>query len=116
MHVEYQFFNANDLEAGLRKVIISPDDANQNILNAIVRQPEMQIINPARIFAKKIKSGEFEGWTTERINEEAEVCNIISDSFRKKPQDNIFSVMSELMLLYVRQKKLTEAIERMNDE
>ena len=107
MHLTYRFiYTGSDSE--LEKVIISPGDANMAILNAMAQRPDMQLINPAREFASRMKSGCYEGWKEEDIAAEAEIANIISDAWHSKPEENIFALLGEIIRLYVNEKKKTE--------
>ena len=107
MSLRYRFIDTGS-ENQLEKVIISPGDANMAILTAMAQRQDMQLNNPARDFADRMKSGGYEGWTEEDIAAEANVCNIISDAWHSKPEENIFSILSEIIRLYVDEKTKTE--------
>lgn len=107
MSLTYRFiYTGSDFE--LEKVIISPGDANMAILNAMAQRTDMQIINPARDFAAKMKSGFFDEWKEEDIAAVADIVNAISDAWHSKPEENIFAILGEIIRLYVNEKKKTE--------
>ena len=103
----YRFIDTG-MNNELEKVIISTRDANMAILTAMAQRPDMQILNPACDFAAKMKSGFYENWTEKDISAEAEIANIISDAWHDKPEENIFSILSEIIRLYVSEKTRTE--------
>ena len=107
MHLRYKFIETG-LSSELEKIIISPGNANMAILKAMVNRPDMQLNNPAREFATRMKIGGFEGWTEEDIAAEAEIANIICEAWNGKPEENIFSIMAELARMYVAEKKRIE--------
>ncbi len=107
MSLRYRFIDTGS-ENQLEKVIISPGDANMAILIAMAQRPDMQILNPACDFASKMKSGFYDHWTEKDIAAEAEVANAISDAWHNKPTENIFSILSEIIRLYVDEKTKTE--------
>lgn len=92
----------------LEKVIISPGDANMAILTAMVQRPDMQILNPACEFASKMKAGFYENWTEKDITAEAKAANIASDAWHGKQDENIFSILGEIIRLYVNEKTKIE--------
>ena len=107
MHLTYRFvYTGSNSELG--KVIISPGDANMAILNAMAHRPDMQLSNPVVDFASRMKSGYYEGCAEEDIAAEAEVANIISDAWHSKPEENIFSILGEIIRLYVNEKTKIE--------
>ncbi len=110
MSLTYRFIDTGP-RCQLEKVIISPGDANMAILNAMAQRPDMQLINPARDFAAKMKSGCYEGFSEEDIAAEAEIANIISGAWHSKPEENIFSILGEMIRLYVNEKQKPDPID-----
>ena len=107
MTLAYRFIDTGP-ERQLEKVIVAPGDANMAILNAMAQRPDMQLINPAREFASRMKSGGYEGWAEEDIAREAEVANIISDAWHSKPEENIFAILCEIVRMLVTAKTKIE--------
>ena len=107
MSLKYRFIDTGT-DSLLEKVIISPHDANMAILTAMAQRPDMQILNPARDFATKMKSSCYEGWTEKDIAAEAEIANAICDAWHSKPTENIFAILSEIIRLYVIEKNKIE--------
>ncbi len=107
MSLKYRFIDTGR-GSELEKVIVVPRDANMAILTAMAQRPDMLLNNPARDFAERMKSGGYEGWTEEDIAAEANVCNIISDAWHSQPEANIFSILCEIIRLYVDEKTKTE--------
>ncbi len=107
MSLRYRFIDTGS-ENQLEKVIISPGDANMAILTAMAQRQDMQLNNPARDFAAKMKSGGYEGWSEEDIAAEANVCNIISDAWHSQPEANIFAILCEIVRMYVTDKRKIE--------
>ncbi len=108
MSLTYNFVGIDSSNRLLEKVIIMPGDANMSILKAMAKRPDVQIINPACDFAAKMKSGGYEGWAEEDIAAIASVANILSDAWHGKPEENIFSLFTEIIRLYVDEKAKTE--------
>lgn len=107
MHLTYNFINtgsSNDLE----KVIILPDNANMAILKAMVNRPDMQLKNPAKVFAECMKAGLFEELTEDELVPEAEAANFLADVWNGKVEENIFTLFAELCRMYVVEKKKIE--------
>ena len=56
--------------------------------------------NPVRIFSRKMRSGEYDGVPEERVAEEAEVANLLSDLWDGEGCENILILFSRVLQEY----------------
>ncbi len=115
MYLSYKFIDTGE-SSELEKIIIVPGNANMAILKAMTNRPDMKIINPACDFSNKMKSGYYTEWNDDDITAEAEIANLISNAWHYKPDENIFSLLTEITRLYVNEKLKTEPPEWLQEK
>lgn len=111
LHLEYR-----DKAYGGSKIEIVPDNPKRipELRRALERQ--FMIENPAKVFARKLKAGEYDSMTKYQVEEEARIANFLSDAWVLQPDKsaeatlNVMQVLSRLMQLYVNSRKELENI------
>ena len=99
MHLEYKKLDYKgchiDIQPASRLEIPELRDIVVNKFN---------VINPAKIFADKMKSGAFEGVPEEKVAAEAEVVNVLSELWDGEHSMNVMMLLARAMQEIVNEK------------
>ena len=110
MYLSYRTIPTSTSSCGIVKIVIERGDANLATLQAMSNRPDLMLDNPAKVFAMRMKSGCYEGYSDEEIAAEAEAANILADAWHNKPEANIFRITAEVMLMLIHAKTESENI------
>ncbi len=75
----------------------------------------MIIVNPAKTFAEKMKTGGYEGWSEDEIVLEAEVANELSDLWDGEPVMNVMMLLSRSLQMVANLKLNKDALKPYED-
>lgn len=96
MHLEYKKASYNGCH-----IDIQPDHKSEipKLRQMVVNN--LNIKNPAAVFAQKMKNGEFEDVPEEKVDAEAQVVNILSDIWDDRYSMNVLMLLSRAMQMIV---------------
>lgn len=102
-----------DLEKENSKVIdFVPDNLKDIPVMRALLENKFMIENPAKTFAAKIKSGEYDDLPDEDVVAEAEIANELSEMWGNNSEINVMMLVTKLINKYVIPEALNEQSER----
>ncbi len=92
MHLEYK----KSSYLGSHILIQPEEEKDIPYLREMVRN-NLNIVNPCKVFAEKMKAGDFDGVPEAKVEAEAKVVNAISDLWDNQPSMNVLMLLSRAL-------------------
>ncbi len=107
MLLSYDFSKANDCKYKLNSISIAANKNDSDFLHNLCTEKILDIENPALTFANKLNGGCLENISEDKIELEADICNLLSDLFYDEnslqaKSINIFQFLIKILEIYIR--------------